>query len=247
MPAAQPFRAQSLYFPHPPAAPGCNIGFHLQDAGTGSICCFVRGLLPEDEGHTLLLSCEHVLCNNLRDRDALLGGTLRGTIEMPGPYHQKQRGIPGTEIATVHRFGNVRFGGALNRIDAAVARLEPGTQFSATTAEYSFPIVGTSAPAAGMEIMKVGSSSGTQFGRIHDDFVVNATVDYAPEIAGGPRRSAYFTDVVRYRCRCDDGDSGAPVLNAHTFELVGMHFAGTGDEGLFCPIETVFAELAITL
>jgi hypothetical protein len=247
MPAVQFFHAQSLIQPHPPAAPGCNIGFHLHDAGTGSICCFVRGLLPEDEGHTLLLSCEHVLCNNLRDRDALLDGSLRGTIEMPGPYHQARLKIDGTEIATVHRFGNVLFGGQPNRVDAAVARLEPGTQFSATTAGYSFPIVGTSAPAAGMEIMKIGSSSGLQFGRIHDDFLVNATVDYVAASTGGPLRSAYFTDVVRYRCRCDDGDSGGPVLNAHTFELVGMHFAGHGDEGLFCPIETVFAELAITL
>jgi len=193
----------------------------------------------------LLLSCEHVLCNNLRKQEDIFAGVLKGDIEMPGPKHRT--GGAGRNIATVHRSGNLRFGGTPNRVDAALARLAPAITPKLTGAGFDIPIEGTCSPFAGMEVIKIGSATETQFGRIDENFLVNAWVDYAPETPGGPPRSAYFTDVVRYRCRCDDGDSGAPVLNAHTFELVGMHFAGRGDEGLFCPIETVFAELAITL
>lgn len=245
-PGARHFRAQHYFLPYHSVQPGCNIGFNLLEAGTGSVCCLVQGLLPADAGLQLLLSCEHVLCNNLRRRDALLSGALSDTIEMPGPKHQKALHLSGKTIAEVHRFGHVRFGGPPNRIDAAVARILPGIAVETSTVGLGLPITGISAPAAGMEIIKVGSATETQLGRIPDDFRVNAWVDYDGE-GDGPVRSAFFTDVVHYHCHCKDGDSGAPVLNAHTYELVGLHFAGTGDEGLFCPIETVFAELALTL
>jgi hypothetical protein len=246
LPAA--YRAQSDCSRVRPLQPGCNIGFHLTDAGTGSICCFVQGLKPEDAGLRLLLSCEHVLCNNLRRRHELfdLVPLLSGTIEQPGPKYQTDQAPP-FAIGAVHRAGGVQFGGHPNRIDAAVAALSPDIATHSFTLGYNLPITGISPPAAGMQIIKVGSATGTEVGVIPYDFLVDAWVDYGTETDDSPSRSAFFTQVVRYRCRCADGDSGAPVLNAHTYELVGLHFAGTGDEGLFCPIETVFAELALTL
>lgn len=242
------FRRQSYYHPVLPPQPGCNIGYHLDDAGSGSICCFVRSLLPGEENELFLLSCEHVLCNNLRARDPASGLPFDPdrTICQPGLNHL-QAGAAVSAIAEVVRAGNVRFDGTPNRIDAAIARVRPAVGAVSTTVGLDLPITGISAPYAGLEVIKVGSATETQIGRLPDDFLVDATVDYDAETPDQTKRSARFRNVVRYQCRCADGDSGAPVLNAQTYELVGLHFAGFGDQGLFCPIETVFADLAISL
>ena len=240
-------KAQAFQGVQRPLQPGCSIGFNLRTAGPGSLGCLARSTRPGEEALRLLLSCEHVLCNDLRQREKILGpgGTMSRVIEQPAPLYQPAAPTD-FRIGLVHRSGNIRFGGYANRIDAAVAWITAAVPANNTPLGGLGSITKTGPIYENQRVMKVGSSTGVQIGYI-SAATATLNVEYVPETAGGTSRSAKFTDVATYQCACLPGDSGAPVLDANSLALIGLHFAGEGNFAVLCPITTVLAALNVTL
>lgn len=230
-----------------PLRPGSSIGFHLLDSGPGTLGCIVRSTRPNEAGWYLLLSCEHVLYNDLRQRDEInrADGNLARTIEQPAP--RLRHGSPRNPIAVLRRAGGIQFMGWINHIDAAVAqlarRIEPGTNNPLRSLP---PLRATASARPHQRVRLVGASTESRLGRVLNPNVTT-TIWYRGEHAGDPDRAARFTGLVSYDCDSEPGDSGGPVIDAETNDLLGIHVAGEGSRAVFCPIHTIFSILDLRL
>jgi hypothetical protein len=57
----------------------------------------------------------------------------------------------------------------------------------------------------------------------------------------------HFEGVIRYQAPNQGGDSGGAVIDTLTNQLMGIHFAGNGSEGLFCVALSCFTALSLKL
>jgi hypothetical protein len=239
--------AQSFQHRYRPLRPGASIGFRYSDSGAGTLGCIVRSTRPHESDMRFILSCEHVLYNDLRDRDDINSstGSIPRTVCQPARNYL----APGEEghHALLHRAGGVRFDGSSNLIDAAVARLADGIDPGDNAPLPNLPPLGEPMlPTENQRVHLIGATSKKLTGTIlHAN--VGVTINYRGETPGSPLRPANFIGLVSYRCDSSPGDSGGPVVDVDTNRILGIHVAGSGNRAVFCPIHRIFSILELEL
>jgi hypothetical protein len=217
--------------------PGISVG-SLRSKTTGTLGALVR---DNDSGSLCILSNWHVLCG---DTDAAAGDK----ISQPGPMDLGSN--PAREVALLERWCRLS-----EQIDAAVARLDPGSATALQLFGTDIRPTGVVAPAVGMRVLKSGA-------------VTNVTRAIVDGIGGSYQMDySQFGDEQRwiagFRLVPDpafpssalslEGDSGSLWVEADSQRAVGLHFAGEDDESplndyaLAQPIENVLAKLGVSL
>ena len=203
-----------------PVVPGFSVGLAgVQGAGT-------LGALVGPRSQPRILSNSHVLA---------AGGVaaLGEAILYPGPL---DGGSAGDEVARLAQVVPFDKGGAfVNLMDAATARVLPArrSELDSRIALLGTVPAGTTVPARGMQVVKVGRTTGLTHGEVRD---VNFrfVLDY-----GGPIGPVGFVDQVLCTRYTEPGDSGSLVLEESTGRAVGLHFAGASGGSVFSPIRPI--------
>lgn len=214
-----------------PIRPGSSIGAIGGNAGTATI--LVRRQRADDR-HTYLLGCEHVM----RPK------SLRSEPVIVQPAVQDSTGTGSRNIVGhgVHTAGLSEE--KTNYVDAAIVRLLGSVKPQNFTTEGNCTIYDIGREISpDMQITMVGRSSGKVQGRVMEPEFKEA-LDYT---AMGWRKPLKFAGLAKCEYVCRSGDSGAPVINTETGQLIGLHIAGIAGVGLFCPIWRVFDALQIEL
>lgn len=206
-----------------PIVPGFSTGH--PDIGAGTL-----GALVGPRARPRILSNSHVL--------AASGlAALGDPILYPGAL---DGGMPGDVVARLSMAVPFDAGGDfVNAMDAATARVLPSRrpELRSRIALLGVVPAGTTLPARGMQVAKVGRTTGLTRGEVRD---VNFrfVLDY-----GDPVGSVGFTDQVLCTRYTAPGDSGSLVLEEATGLAVGLHFAGAGGGSVFSPIRPILRAL----
>jgi hypothetical protein len=208
----------------------------------GTLGCFVR--LPS--GRIGALSNNHVLA------DMNSGRKAQDRILQPGTYPPDENDV----IGVLNDFVALRASPpglapphkdvALNEVDVAVAELADGIRwrqgflpFRGQVAPYTI-----APPRLGDEVFKVGRTTGLTRGVVVDIGTIVGPVAYDE----GPCwfRRAITIEGIGGTTFSDRGDSGSIIVRS-TGEIVGLLFAGNGQQTYACPIETAVDALGCSL
>ena len=215
-----------------PLQPGYSIGHVEATAGT-------LGAIVTRDGKFLLLSNSHVLADS--------GHARKGSkILYPGRADGGEE--PQDIAAKLYDVVKFKEGNAyLNRVDCAVA-LPLDDRLGDLSSEIRGLFIprGTIKPVRGMEVTKVGRTTGKTRSVITD---VNFRVitDAYPGYS-----HVGFLDQVFCKRHTNNGDSGSLVVDTATEKAVGLHFAGFRDAhgvkgSVFNPIGEVLKALGVKL
>lgn len=222
-----------------PLVIGASIGHHEITAGT--LGAFVlTAAAPGDDGAPRVLSNNHVLAveNTAAPGDEIL---------QPGPYDGGRRGTD--RVGVLERFVTLRRESA-NRVDGALARLDPGIEIDPVHPVTSARIGPPLPPEQATEVLKRGRTTGVTRGHVTAFEVDGVVVDFS---LGALR----FDDQVEVQPLdrepfSQGGDSGSLIIAADGGRAVALLFAGSdqgGEHGTGVtygnPIGAVFEELAI--
>jgi hypothetical protein len=134
---------------------------NARSGGTGTISCRVRS----EDGTVYSLSNNHVTARTNR---ATIGDRIAQPGRADGPFS------PTNVIGHLSEFIEIRFVSNSNQIDAAITRVDRGTQGTATPSNgYGTPKSKTKRPRLGMRVQKHGRTTSLTFGRIT---AINAVV-----------------------------------------------------------------------
>lgn len=204
----------------------------------GTLGCMVR----LETGQIALLSNNHVIAGEnkgLKSQDRIL---------QPGSLHHNST----DQIATLSDFIDLqvsqpgatpRKGGILyNEIDAGLAQLDPSIQLTQGYLPFRKLISpGSSASAKlGDQVFKVGRTTGLTYGTVIDIATIVGPIPY-------PSGACWFRDSIVVEGLngtqfSDKGDSGSAILRTNG-EVIGILYAGNGQQTYVCPIDTVLNEL----
>lgn len=206
-----------------PIQPGFSVGHPNITAGT-------LGAVIGPARSPRILSNSHVLADSGR-------AAIGDPILFPAPDDQGQD--PGDVIGTLTQIVPFVTGGQfVNHMDVAVATIAPGRRGELRSRIPTLGIVpsGTTDPVRGMQIVKVGRTTGLTRGTVRD---VNFrfVLDYG---AGG---IVGFLDQVFCTRYSAGGDSGSLVIEETTGKAVGLHFAGANGGSVFSPIRPILREV----
>lgn len=211
-----------------PAPGGVSVGHYNISAGT-------LGCLVDTPGGLCILSNNHVLA----DTNAGLTGD---DILQPGP-HDIPKGSSARRIAGLTDYEPLRFGSAVNYIDAAIAALDdPGSAVPNIMGigRHTNPPV---AAFVNQSVAKHGRTTGLTFGRVADSSF-DGNVRYNGRVA-------YFEDQIAIIGESgpfsDDGDSGSLVLDNPGSHAVGLLFAGDSSHTLANRIQSVLNRFGATI
>ena len=242
---------------HRPAPGGVSIGHRDITAGT-------LGCLVKKEGHTVILSNNHVLANSN-------AAEIGDPILQPGPHDGGS--FPDDHIADLEEFIPINITGmpsdcpvatgianflnsiarlfgssvqlqaidhqaAENLVDAAIARPLNPDDVKNEIIEIG-TIQGTVEAALGMAIKKSGRTTGFTTGEIQQ-------VDVTANVQYGQGQIAQFTDQLMAGAMSQGGDSGSAILDDSN-NLVGLLFAGSDTSTIMNRIQNVFSELGVSL
>ncbi|MDE0055039.1 MAG: hypothetical protein OXT64_12420 [Gammaproteobacteria bacterium] len=203
-----------------PVPGGVSIGHYKVSAGT-------LGCLVETPGALCILSNNHVLANTN-------AGVPGDDILQPGP-HDLAAGSSARRIAGLTDYEPLRFGSAVNHIDAAIAALDdPNSAIPSIMGigRHANPPV---AAFLNQSVAKHGRTTGLTFGKVVD-ISFDGNVRYSSRVA-------YFEDQIAIIGESgpfsDDGDSGSLVLDSPGSRAVGLLFAGDGSHTLANRIQPI--------
>jgi Trypsin len=134
----------------------------------------------------------------------------------------------------------------LNDVDAGLVELDEGVSFT----QGYLPSRSLIAPNAvakakvGDKVFKVGRTTGLTFGEVKDVATIVGPVAYDP----GPcwfRRSIVI-EGLNGTLFSDKGDSGSAIVRTNG-EVVGLLYAGNGQQTYACPMDTVLTSFSCTL
>jgi hypothetical protein len=210
----------------------------------GGLVCSTSGtlgILVRNPGtaNVFLLGCSHVLAKS--------GKFGIPFALVPASQLLVQQPIPAPCDPTANGVGSLQAGyseilakdDGVNRADFALAALDPAVaavtssiQAATGNAITDFAREHPSEFQNGMRTRLLGAISAGVFGEI-DRFEDEATETVTYPGIG----DVLFSGVVRYNTNCQEGDSGAPVVDDQN-RLLGMHIAGdsTRGVGLFLPL-----------
>lgn len=222
---AQPYRGR-----YRPAPSGVSVGHYKITAGT--IGCLVR-----HERQLFILSNNHVLAN-------VNAGKPGDPILQPGPYDGGH--VPRDVIAVLSKFIPVKFGGAPNQVDCAIARTKPSL---VSPKNISYGTINPNPAPCRLNLMVKKAGRTTQFtrGRITD---CNATV----RVGYGTAGVAIFQNQIIIQCILPPpaqfsagGDSGSLIVTDVGNRPVGLLFAGSSTHTIANPISAVLSALGVTI
>jgi S1-C subfamily serine protease len=208
----------------------------------GTLGCFVKLVT----GETAILSNNHVLAGENRGQKGKDRILQPGNLAFSSDEH----------IATLSDFvalspspnnarpaeGNVIY----NEVDAAIAELQDGIQFlQAYLPARNLPDPkGLLTPRVGDKVWKVGRTTGLTHGTITAIGTVVGPIPYDP----GPCWFRGQFEIVgdNGTLFSDHGDSGSAIVST-TGEVVGLLYAGNGQQTYACPIQSVLPALNCTL
>lgn len=201
------------------------------------------GMMIDDRRGPLLLSNNHVLAAQNRaelgDRIVQAGG---GDLDEDDVIARLERFVAlcPSEAGAHLRWGNVVF----NRVDAAIARVAPGVAWRPDYLPYHrLPALRRrSNPRLGDEVFKVGRTTGLRRGRIVS--VANRVGPIPYAVGDCWFRGSFMIESLDGRSFSDGGDSGAVVVRGDG-EVLGLVFAGNGEQTFACPIADVVDELGL--
>jgi hypothetical protein len=217
--------------------PGISIG-NVKQRTTGTLAAIVRDLATQDR---YLLSNWHVLCGG---PEASVGDA----ISQPGPLDLGNN--PAKEVARLERWLRLS-----EQIDAAIARLVDGVEWSEELFGTTVTPVDVVSPALGMSVVKSGAVSGISRAMV-DGISGSYRIDYS-NFGDGPEWMEGFRLIPDAAAPASalslEGDSGSLWVEQSTGNAVGLHFAGEddlsplNDYALAHPIKEVFARLNLAL
>lgn len=249
-----------------PAMPGVSIGHKNITAGT-------FGCVVQRNGEKLILSNNHVLANSndARIGDAIYqpgaydGGTFLDKIGtlfdfIPLVYEGNNNDGGGTgggggtcsfakKTASIANFAAKTLGrkhrlmaynpeAEVNLIDAALAKPDNPSDILDEIINIGKP-AGIAEINVGDKVQKYGRTTGYTTGTV---ISVGATTN----VSYGTNKMATFRNQIMTGDMSDGGDSGSAVLDMNK-NIVGLLFAGSDQVTIFCPIQTVFELLNISL
>ena len=208
----------------------------------GTLGCFVR--LNGDGAHSYILSNNHVVA-----------GQNRGLNEQDHIFQQGSAVFDtGQFTATLRNFVQLQFSpfGAtvehgtaiLNDVDAGIARVEAGIANSNTylPVRSSAPVpIGTAQPKNQDRVIKVGRTTGFTRGKIISFPAIVGPVDYDGKPAWF--RNSIIIEGDGGASFSDRGDSGSIIIKEATGEIIGLLYAGNGQQSYACPINLVLSAL----
>jgi hypothetical protein len=211
-----------------PAPGGASIGHHAGTAGT--LGCLVR---DAQTGALLLLSSNHVLANG----DALGSSRAKQGDAIVQPAIADGGSLPGDILAELERWIPIDFSNKGNLVDAAVAKPRNEQDVVGEIAELGLPL-GVVGPRLGMQVEKMGRTTGKTQGRIID---AHATI----RIFHGSR-VALFRDQILTTPMAETGDSGAILLTTGKYAC-GLLCAGSRQVNCYNHLSAVLRSLKVEL
>ena len=209
-----------------PAPGGVSVGHYRITAGT--VACLVR------RGRQLfVLSNNHVLANS---NEATQGDPIR----QPG---RADGGGAADVIATLSQWVPIRFGGPVNRMDAAIAQARPTL---VTSTNRCFGRIGSTPLPCRRDLLvkKCGRTTQLTRGRVTD---CDATV----WVNYNGWRALFQNQMIIVSLTAAafsaPGDSGSLILSDQETRPVGLLFAGSSSHTIASPIATVLAALNVSI
>lgn len=209
----------------------------------GTLGCFVR----RADGTLGLLSNNHVIAGENRgqrgaDRILQPGGSTFALGDHVATLVDFENLITSPGNARPAR-ANVNF----NEMDAAVAALTQEAQFvTGYLATRGLPAPSGVATGRNEDrVFKVGRTTGLTRGQITDIATIVGPINYDP----GPcwfRRSLTIEGLSGSQFS-DKGDSGSAIILEATGEVVGLLYAGNGQQTYACPIDAVLSRFSCAL
>jgi len=193
---------------------------YVYDGGT--IGCVVK-----KGSDRFFLSNNHVFAHSNR-RDIGDGIVQPALIDVGGVQN------PDDVVATLYAFKRIRWRPLKNSnvIDAAIAKIEPGVDYSGYMIAGYAPSSTPAEAALGMAVKKCGRTTGLTYGTVT---AINVTivVNYMPD------GYARYDDQIEYTKMSDSGDSGSLVVTQSGNKPLALHFAGGSSSGYGNPIQAV--------
>ena len=204
----------------------------------GTLGCFVTAA----SGNIAALSNNHVMAGEnrgLRNQDRIL---QNGSTTFQPAQHVATltdfTPLQASPAGAKPHLGNVVY----NEIDAAIAELEAAANWN----QAYLPTRGLTAPLGiasaklGDQVFKVGRTTGLTYGEVVDVGVVVGPVTYS---AGECwfRRSITIEGLNGSQFS-NKGDSGSAILRTNG-EVIGVLYAGNGQQTYACPMSEIFNEL----
>jgi len=221
-----------------PVPIGVSTGHLLITAGT--ICCRVKNIIGSA---VFALSNNHVYAN-------VNQASIGDEVIQPGPFDLGTVDNLDHVIGYLDDFETLRFGGAPNMIDAAIASTTTALLGNATPSDgYGTPLSTTvsASEALGLRVMKYGRTTGQTKGRIDS---INATLN----INYGDNRIALFKSqiVITPGNFSAAGDSGSLIVvndkkSEHNGKPVGLLFAGSFIATIANPIDEVLMRFGVRI
>lgn len=208
----------------------------------GTLGCFVK----LSNGKTALLSNNHVIAgenHGKKNQDRILQS---GSGTFTAAQH----------IATLTNFTKINPSApnatfvdgtaVLNLIDAGVAELRDGIKFDQAfhSARQIPKPTGVASPKVGDRVFKVGRTTGLTQGEIKSVATVVGPVPYKDGDSWFIR--SITIEGLNGTMFSDNGDSGSVIVK-NTGEIVGLLYAGNGEQTYACPIDEVFKKMKCTL
>ena len=230
--------APALAMPNPrkklrPARPGCSIGF--KDPANQFIMAGTFGALVSKGQKRFILSNNHVIA----DENKL---PIGAAIFQPGFL---DAGSPPNNgpIAKLTKFVQIKFGGALNQVDCAIAQLD-STSLATNEVLFIGPPKGKTSAQIDMVVHKFGRTTGFTVGR-----VTSVETDVNVEYEGGV--ATFDNQIIIVGLSATPfsaaGDSGSLILERSTNKAVGLLFAGSSTHTIANHIGDVLKALSVTL
>ena len=214
-----------------PTPCGVSIGHREVTAGTGTLGCLV-----DTPGARCILSNNHVLAIS---NTASLGDH----ILQPSPADASTSSNTPSRIATLTDFEPLRFGSAVNHMDAAIAALEDVDSAIPDIMTIGRPANPPVAPFLAQSVVKHGRTTGLTFGSVVDTSF-DGNIHYQGSVA-------YFENQIVVAGHAgpfsERGDSGSLILDTSGPHPVGLLFAGDDSQAIANPIQSVLNRFGATV
>ena len=214
----------------------------------GTLGCFVR----LSDNSVALLSNNHVVAGENRgqngtDRILQPGNTVHDPADQIAVLTDFVN-ILGSPVGATPRTGGVNF----NVVDAGVARLDDAVAFRQGYLPFRSltPPLRVASALPNDRVFKVGRTTGLTFGEVKDVATVVGPVPYDVGPGGSSRpcwfRRSLTIEGLNGTQFSDKGDSGSAIVRTNG-EVVGLLYAGNGQQTFACPIADVMSALNCTL
>ena len=215
-----------------PAQPGCSIGFEFPPS-VGMVMAGTFGAVVQDGAGRYILSNNHVLADegNLKPgADIFQPGLLDG-------------GNPSTDqVAKLTRFIPLQPGGAMNKVDCAIAKGNTSSVLSPAILHIG-PPAGTANAALDMRVHKFGRTTSYTVGHI-TSIATDVTVTYGAGNINFEDQIIIVGDSGPFSAA---GDSGSLILERQSNNAVGLLFAGSSTHTICNHLSDVLAALQVTM